>query len=458
MGRSNRIRLVRLILVAMAAWPAVGHPQDVGSLLGSAGGDGAESPARVIDTDSTKAQDARIRQRLAAIFREVAGLEAVSVEVHQGVVDLGGKVPSPAQAQRAIRFAGQVEGVVEVESAIEVDRDLERRLLIGWQALTAAVGRLISNLPLLLAAVSLVVLAWWLGRALSRHRGWLERLAPNPFIAVLVGQALHLLLVILGLVAALVLFDATALIGTVLGAAGIVGLALGFAVRDTVENSIASLLLSIRNPFEANDYVAIDGFEGNVLRMTARATILLSPDGNHVRIPNAKVFKAVIVNYTRRPERRFRFDIGVDTDLDLLPVQSLAMESLSAVPGVLVDPPPMVVVDALGDSNVVLSAYGWMDQRSSSYLKVRSEAIRAVKQSFDEAGVVMPEPIYKLRVIDAAGAASASDATADLDRAGGHDRRMQDVSADRSLEARVHAEQRAGNEQNLLSPQAPREL
>ncbi|MCB1928117.1 MAG: mechanosensitive ion channel [Rhodocyclaceae bacterium] len=447
----------RLLVVALlvALWPATGTAQDAASLLGAPTREAVEPPPRVIETERSAAVDSRIRERLAAIYREVAGLESVTVEVREGVVELSGVVPSPARAQRAIRFATQVEGVVEVENSLEVDRNLERRLRVGWQALAAAVERLFANLPLLLAAVCLVLLAWWIGRWLSRRHNWLVRIAPNPFIAMFIGQALHLLLVVLGLVAALVLFDATALIGTILGAAGIAGLALGFAIRDTVENYIASLLLSIRNPFEVNDYVAIDGFEGNALRMTSRATVLLSPDGNHIRIPNAKVFKAVIVNYTRRPERRFRFDIGVDTELDLLPVQSLAMRTLSSVPGVLSDPEPMVVVEALGDSNVVLSAYGWMDQRSASYPKVRSEAIRSVKQAFDEAGVVMPEPIYKLRVIDDAGATESAG-----DRIGNapvHDRRMQDVSADRSIEVRVRAEQGAADEENLLSPQVSRE-
>ncbi|MEZ5537828.1 MAG: mechanosensitive ion channel [Thiolinea sp.] len=73
-----------------------------------------------------------------------------------------------------------------------------------------------------------------------------------------------------------------------------------------MENYIASILLSLRNPFQVNDFVSIDGHDGNVLRLTSRATILISPDGNHIRIPNATVFKAVITNFTRHPERRFQ--------------------------------------------------------------------------------------------------------------------------------------------------------
>ena len=183
-----------------------------------------------------------------------------------------------------------------------------------------------------------------------------------------------------------------------LGAAGILGLALGFALRDTVENYIASLLLSLRQPFGQDDLVLIEGWEGRVLRLTSRATVLMTLDGNHVRIPNAVVYKSVIVNYTRNPSRRFHFDVGVGTEQDLSAVQRLGAETLARMDGVLDDPPPVATVETLGDSSVVIRVAGWVDQRHADFLKVRSEAIRLVKQAFDRADVTMPEPIYNVRV------------------------------------------------------------
>ena len=66
-----------------------------------------------------------------------------------------------------------------------------------------------------------------------------------------------------------------------------------------------------RQPFRANDHVVIDSFEGRVIRLTSRATVLMTPDGNHLRLPNAMVFRSVILNYTRNPSRRFEFDVGI---------------------------------------------------------------------------------------------------------------------------------------------------
>jgi small-conductance mechanosensitive channel len=197
----------------------------------------------------------------------------------------------------------------------------------------------------------------------------------------------------------------------------VIGLAVGFALRDTVENYIASLLLSLRQPFARDDLVTIDGCEGRVVRLTARATILMTPDGNHTRIPNARVYKAVIVNYTRNPKRRFQFDVGVDTEQNLAAAQELAAATLAQMDGVLADPPPSCTVEQLGESNVVLRVFGWVDQTQAEYVKVRSEAIRLVKGAFDRAGVVMPEPIYNVRVGQLPGApGSAPSAAAHADQ------------------------------------------
>ena|GEM_PF-2078837 len=117
-------------------------------------------------------------------------------------------------------------------------------------------------------------------------------------------------------------------------------------------------------------------------------------------MPNAQVYKAVIVNYTRQPERQFEFDIGVDTDLDLNAAQRTAIATICRVSGVLTDLPATVLVSELGESTVSLTVRAWIDQRRSDLLKVRSEAIRQVKQAFDEAGIAMPEPKYRVRFRD----------------------------------------------------------
>ena len=155
--------------------------------------------------------------------------------------------------------------------------------------------------------------------------------------------------------------------------------------------------LSLRQPFRANDWVVIDDKEGRVIRLTSRATILMTLEGNHLRIPNGQVFRAVILNYTRNPQRRFDFDLGVDADDDADSARRLGRETLAGLTFVLDDPAPEARVIEVGESNVVLRFLGWIDQREADWYKARSSAILAVKAALEDGGFALPEPIYRLR-------------------------------------------------------------
>ena len=415
---------------------------------------------RAIAIETTAAEDDAIRARLQGIFASLDGLDQVAIEVSSGVVRLSGDVGSKDARDRALDLAPRIEGVVEVVDDTALDRDVERRLTPTVERVAGWARDLVGYLPLILIAVVVVGAFWLLSRLSGGLAGLYQRLTPNAFIARLLRQIVQGAVLLIGVVLALSVLDASGLVGTVLGAAGLFGLALSFALRDTVENYIASILLSLRQPFAPNDEVMIGGHEGRIIRLTSRATVLLTLEGNHIRIPNATVFKGVIVNYTRKPERRFDFTVGIDTAADLLAAQALAIETLMGAEGVLDDPPPASRVDELGDSSVVLWAAGWVDQRRHDHHKVKSEALRLVKEAFDEAEIDMPEPIYRLRfehggTIQIPGSDRAPKVTPKrLPRTA---RVTVDVSRDAEIDESI-AEERAGADgSDLLDPAAPRE-
>lgn len=362
----------------------------------------SDKPATVaqdkIELESDARSDAEIRKRLLGIFAELDTTQNVDVTVASGIVTLGGTVATADGGKQATRIASQVKGVIEIVDTLTVDTNISRRVESTVGRLQASVLSTLSALPVFLLAVGIVVLFWWIGIRVGARKGVFSAIAPNGFIADLLSTLARFVVTFIGLVLALILLDATSIIGSVLGAAGIVGLAVGFAVRDTVENFIASILLSLRTPFLVRDYVQIGDHEGAVARLTSRATILITRDGNQVRVPNALVYKSVIVNFSRQPNRRFEFMVGVSTDLDLNAAQQTAIETIYTVEGVLADPPATALVSELGDSSVTLTIGGWINQVRSDVFKVRSEAIRQVKQAFDDAGFEMPEPIYRLQL------------------------------------------------------------
>ncbi|WAT17359.1 mechanosensitive ion channel family protein [Aurantiacibacter sp. MUD11] len=349
-----------------------------------------------IEQEQDAGADERIAARLSNIFANVPSLAQVTVSVSDGVVTLAGLAPDEAAVDRAAAIAVGVEGVVTVEN------DIERDLSVDFEEGLGGFGERLSNftqmLPLIAVALLVALLIIGFGYLLSSLTGIWRRLAPNSFLTELIRSAIRFVFVILGVVAALDMVGAGTLMGAVLGGAGVIGIALGFAMRDTVENYVASLMLSLRQPFRANDWVVIDQHEGRVIRLTSRATILMTLDGNHLRIPNSAVFKAVILNYTRNPERRFDFDLGIDADDDPTAARHLGVEVLKGLDFVLATPEPQARVEAVGDSNIVLRFLGWIDQRETDWYKARSQAIPAVKEALEGAGFAIPEPIYRLRV------------------------------------------------------------
>lgn len=354
------------------------------------------TPVQTIAATQDAGDDHRIAERIDGIFAELPAFAAVEVEVQEGVVSLAGTVPKPEDIARAEAIANRVAGVVTVENGLERDLTLSADSA-GITSLAERWSNFVRMLPLIAAALGVWLAIAFIGYLIAGlGRVW-NRLAPNGFLAELVASAIRFGFTIIGLVIALDMIGATALLGAVLGGAGLIGIALGFAMRDTIENYVASLLLSLRQPFRANDWVQIDTYEGRVIRLTSRATVLMTLDGNHLRIPNGQVFKAVILNFTRNPQRRFHFDLGVDADDDARAARQLGRDTMAGLDFMLADPPPEARIIEVGDSNVVIRFLGWVDQRETDWWKAQSEAIPAVKTALEDAGFGLPEPIYRLR-------------------------------------------------------------
>lgn len=413
--------------------------------------DGPPAPAPTIETRRAPGEDRAIAARLREIYAQVEGLAEVRVSVAAGVVGLEGEVLSTAAEERAIGIARQLQGVVDVQSELEVVRDLDRRLRPKLAELHERMLDAVAVAPLIAIALGVLALFAVAGWLLSAWEAPYRRLVRNRFLRDLLQGAVRAVVTLAGVFLALEILDATAVVAAMAGVAGLAGLAIGFAFRDLAENYIASILLSLRQPFLPNDHVVIEGHEGRVVRVTSRATVLIDLEGNHVRIPNALVFKGIMRNYSRNPRRRFDFTVGVATDVDLASAQALGVETLRGAPGVLTDPPPQGWVDALGDSNVVLHFFAWVDQHEAEWVKVRGQAIRLVKEAFDAAGVSMPEPIVTIRSVVPPAAGGEPERPAAPSPA-------VDVTLDTHLDREVAAERAAADaEDDLLDTKGPRE-
>ena len=315
---------------------------------------------------------------------------------------------------------------------------IHQRFMLSLEHVQEKILHLLASTPLLFLAIAVVISSIWLGGFLSRHMRVLTKISEsNPFMEGLVRTSVKSLIGLIGVLIALDLLNATSLVGAVLGSAGVVGLVLGFAFKDIAENYIAGVLLSLRQPFSPGDSVRIDSYEGKVIALNTRATILMTAEGSHLQLPNSLVFKSVLLNFSRNPQRRFDFQINVEHSASLHQAMDCGITTLQSIDAVLRQPAPNALIVNSQTDGIALMFTGWVDQTHNDLSRTRSEAIRRVRRALWEAG--MPVPIAQSRVI-----LSRHEIAAPADTESSAQR---DTSVDNTLDAQIkHAqEQESGN-------------
>ena len=424
-----------LILVLLWA-----HPPSVLS----AGGD--ENAAQSSELPLKAASDSAIEKRLRAVIGNIDDFQNVKIDVNDGVVRLSGTTPRTEVSEKVAQLVSRFEDVIYVDNQLQVETDVETRVKPALVRVKQYLANTLLKLPIIGVALAVIVLFWMISRFVTRWELPYQKLGLNRLLRNLIRQFLRKGIFLIGVLIAFDILDLTALAGAVLGTAGVIGLAIGFAFKDIVENYLAGLLLSIRRPFGLNDLVLIESHQGRVIRLTSSELILMTLDGNHVRIPNATVFKSFIYNYSINPRRRFDFGVGVGVNEDLVDVQEVGCGVLRKMEGVMAEPAPFMITEDLGDFNVLIRFFGWVDQRTADFAKVRGEAIRRVKLALDEAGVDMPEPVQTIRLQRVRTATPESRAQT----AAGREADSVDVSPDRQLEAQIKEDLADPSESNLL--------
>ncbi|MGD1971239.1 MAG: mechanosensitive ion channel family protein [Desulfobacterales bacterium] len=168
--------------------------------------------------------------------------------------------------------------------------------------------------------------------------------------------------------------------------AGVAGVAIGFAAKDTLSNLIAGILLIIDRPFEVGDRIEVwsapagTATWGDVIDIGLRATKIKTTDN------------IVIINYTTITEKiRLRINIGIAYDADMQTAKDIILSVADATEWVAKEPPPVVVVKNFGDSSVDLQLRVWIDD-ARKRMRTISNITDRVKTAFDEQGIEIPYP------------------------------------------------------------------
>ncbi len=196
-------------------------------------------------------------------------------------------------------------------------------------------------------------------------------------------------------VAAMVVFPGVTP-GRALATLGLGSIAIGFAFKDILQNTLAGLLLLFRQPFEVGDQIEVVGHTGTVEAITIRETRLKRFDGQRILIPNADVYSSSVRVQTAYEIIRSVVAVGVDYEADLERAQQVALDAVTGVEGVMADPAPQALYTQLGTSTIDFDVRYWSASRQADVRTVQDRVVRALTHALNEAEIIMPADIVEL--------------------------------------------------------------
>ncbi len=251
----------------------------------------------------------------------------------------------------------------------------------------------------LLRAVSILVVGLIVARLVA---GGLGRMAGKYMGAqqkILLSKMAFYVMVCI--VAASVLRELGFKLSVLLGAAGVLTVAVGFAAQTSASNVISGLFLLIDKPFQVGDVIEIGGTVGMVDSMELISVKLRTFQNHLVRIPNEEVNKSQVKNVTYWPLRRIDIDVGVAYKEDTENVKDALMGVADRNPLCLEEPAPLFIYKGYGDSALEFVFCVWTAKQN--YLQVMNGIKQQIKEEFDRRGIEIPFPhlsIYTGSVTD----------------------------------------------------------
>lgn len=256
----------------------------------------------------------------------------------------------------------------------------------------------IEMLPNLVIALIVLIIFYVIGRLVRKAvNRLLHKVTTNKTIIDLLETVVGTLIVGIGVFVALGILNLDGTVTSLLAGAGIIGLALGFAFQDIAANFLSGVLLSIRHPFGKGDIIETNGHYGTVKKINLRNTIIHTPQGQLVFIPNKEVYENPFINYTANYERRIDLECGVSYGDDLEKAREVAIEAIESLDNYNKERGVEFYYDEFGGSSINFDIRFWVHFRKNpDYLSAKSDAIIALTKKFDENDIMIPFPIRTL--------------------------------------------------------------
>jgi len=181
---------------------------------------------------------------------------------------------------------------------------------------------------------------------------------------------------------------------TLLGAAGIVGIAIGFASQTSVSNIISGLFILGEKPFAVDDVITVGDKTGIIISIDLMSIKIRTFDNLFIRLPNERVLNTEVVNITRFPIRRLDLPITVAYKEDLGRVMALLAETAGKNPYALSEPEPLVLIQSFGASGIEFLLGVWF--LKDDFVLLKNSLLQDIKERFDAEGIEIPFPHVSL--------------------------------------------------------------
>lgn len=238
-------------------------------------------------------------------------------------------------------------------------------------------------------AIIILAIGFWGAKMIARLvKGLMERRDVDQALTGFVENLINALVVTFAVIAALnkLGIQTTSLIAVV----GAAGLAIGLALKDSLGNFAAGVMILIFKQFKAGDFIEAAGVLGVVETLNVFSTQLKTGDNKTVYVPNGKLIGDNIINYSTKSTRRIDMVVGVSYDADLSHVKKVLEDILAKESRILEDPAPTIGVLALADNSVNFAFRPWVN--AADYWGVHFDLHAAIKTRFDEEGIGIPYP------------------------------------------------------------------
>jgi small conductance mechanosensitive channel len=283
----------------------------------------------------------------------------------------------------------------EPESLVENTQDAWSQLK---DKLYGCVDSAILNLPNFVLAVIVFIMFIVVANisAIAISKIMLKTRAQES-VRVVAIRIYKAVIILIGFFIALGILDLSAVLTSVLGAAGVVGLAIGLALQGTLTNTFSGVVLSFMPKIQIGDWIETNDFEGYVIDINLRSLTLKTADKNLVNIPNSKIVDNPFKNLSADDRSIAMLDCGVGYESDLEFVEKITIEAINEAIPQLAGEKVELFYKEFGSSSINYEVRFWIKERNAKdELFAKHKAILAIKKAYNKNNINIPFPIRTL--------------------------------------------------------------